>query len=582
MMPGMGYSFITFLLRSSASMGGRINLPKSKLQTANRKTNPSIQNPTTKIRDFQLILQLGFILSFVACLPAGRFAVGISPRLAPSLILWYPLVAMAEELKGTFIDTGKGDAEFSEVEELIRQTLAENKKTAAAAPAAAKPAAVELKKEEFKATSLPSVPKAPAPSPEQPIIKEKPKAKAPELSPTASGYEATFKEYKVGDIVKGKVLKVDPSGVLVDINYKADGLIPTEELSDRQVGSPEEVVKVGDIISVSIENLENKEGYVVLSKKNADYERKWNFAMNAYRNRTLLEGKVLQSLKGGLVVDCEGIRGFVPASHVTKTAEESLDAFVGRAIKVKVIEVNPRQGKIVLSNRMSAGDKDRADADKVLSELEVGQIRHGTVKNLKPFGAFVDLGGLEGLIHLSEISWKRVKHPSEVLKSGDDIDVFVLGVDRANKKVSLGLKELQPDPWVSAAELYKPGQVVKAKILRFAKFGAFAELEHGLEGLIHISELATRPVETPGDAVQIGDVVDVKILRVLPAEQRIGLSIKDVISERERKNAPPPRQAAPSVPAVEEKKVTIGDMIAEKERARAEKESEAEETEEVT
>jgi small subunit ribosomal protein S1 len=492
---------------------------------------------------------------------------------------------MAEEYKGTFIDKGKGDAEFSEVEELIRQTLAESKKAAVATASPDQALPVEAKKEEFKATSLPSTPKIV----EKPVSQEKPKEKAKEAAPTpASGYEATFKEYKVGDIVKGKVLKVDPSGVLVDINYKSDGLIPTEELSDRSVGSPEEVVKVGDIVSVSIENLENKEGYVVLSKRNADYERKWKFAMNAYRGRTLLEGKVVQALKGGLVVDCEGIRGFVPASHVTKTAEESLDSFVGKVIKVKVIEVNPRQGKIVLSNRMAPGEKDRADTDKLLNELEVGQIRHGKVKNLKTFGAFVDLGGLEGLIHLSEISWKRVKHPSEVLKTGDEIDVFVLGVDRANKKVSLGLKELQPDPWVNAAEVYKPKQIVKAKILRFAKFGAFAELEHGLEGLIHISELSTHPVENPGDAVKIGDVVDVKILRVLPGEQRIGLSIKDVILEQERKNAPPPppREAAPA-PA-EEKKVTIGDMIAEKERARAEKEaeeaeiSELEETEEVT
>lgn len=491
---------------------------------------------------------------------------------------------MAEELKGTFIDKGKGDAEFSEVEELIRQTLAESKKEAALSPA--KPTPLEAKKEEFKATSLPSLPKAV----EKPVVQEKPKEKAREAVPApASGYEATFKEYKVGDIVKGKVLKVDPSGVLVDINYKSDGLIPTEELSDRSIGSPEEVVKVGDVISVYIDNLENKEGYVLLSKQRADYERKWKFAMDAYHNRTLLEGKVLQALKGGLVVDCGGIRGFVPASQVTKTNEESLDSFVGKVISLKVIEVNRRQGKVVLSNKMGAGEKERADTDKLLNELEVGQIRRGKVKNLKPFGAFVDLGGLEGLIHLSEISWKRVKHPSEVLKTGDEIDVFVLGVDRVNKKVSLGLKELQPDPWVSAAEIYKPKQIVKAKILRFAKFGAFAELEHGLEGLIHISELSTHPVQNPGDAVKIGDVVDVKILRVLPEEQRIGLSIKDVILERERKAAPPPPPKEAAAAPVEEKKVTIGDMIAEKERARAEKEaeeeaetSESEETEEVT
>ena len=493
---------------------------------------------------------------------------------------------MAEELRGTFIDKGKGDAEFSEVEELIRQTLAESKKIAA--PEAAAPI-IESKKEEFKATSLPVAPKA-AQAAEKPAAK----AAAP-AGPVASGYDATFKEYKTGDIVKGKVLKVDHSGVLVDINYKADGLILPEELSDRSFSSPDEIVKVGDIISVSIENLENKEGYVVLSKKNADYEKKWKFATDAYRNRTLLEGKVLQALKGGLVVDCDGIRGFVPASQVTKTSsEESLDTFVGRVIPVKVIEVNSRQGKIVLSNKIAAGEKDKADGDKILNELEVGQIRHGKVKNLKTFGAFVDLGGIEGLIHLSELAWKRVKHPSEVLKSGDDIDVFVLGVDRANKKVSLGLKELQPDPWAGAAELYKPKQVVKAKILRFAKFGAFAELEHGLEGLIHISELSLRPVQQPGDAVKIGDVVDVKILRVLPEEQRIGLSIREVLLDQERKAAPP-REAREAAPApVEEKKITIGDMIAEKERARAEKESEEagelleesteapEETEEVT
>ncbi|MBN3032973.1 MAG: 30S ribosomal protein S1 [Candidatus Saganbacteria bacterium] len=484
---------------------------------------------------------------------------------------------MAEELKGTFIDKGKGGAEFSEVEELIRQTLAESKEFTA------KPAA-ESKKEEFRATALPAAPKAPekaAPA------KSAAAAPAAPAAPAASGYEATFKEYKAGDIVKGKVIKVDPSGVLVDINYKADGLILPEELSDRSFSSPEELVKIGDVISVQIENIENKEGYVVLSKKNADYERKWKFAMEAYHHKTLLEGKVLQALKGGLVVDCDGIRGFVPASQVSKSAEEALDVFVGRLIPLKVIEVNRRQGKIVLSNRLAAGEKERNENDKLLNELEVGQIRRGKVKNLKPFGAFVDLGGIEGLIHLSELSWKRVKHPSELLKSGDEIDVFVLGVDRVNKKVSLGLKELQPDPWANAADFYRPKQVVKAKILRFAKFGAFAELEHGLEGLIHISELSLHPVQQPGDAVKIGDVVDVKVLRVLPEEQRIGLSIREVLLDKERKAAPPKEAKETAPPPAEEKKVTIGDLLAEKERAKAEKEAEAaelaaEEPEEVT
>ncbi|OGB89586.1 hypothetical protein A2625_00105 [candidate division WOR-1 bacterium RIFCSPHIGHO2_01_FULL_53_15] len=479
---------------------------------------------------------------------------------------------MAEELRGTFIEKGKGEAEFSEVEELIRQTLAESRGLAEKAAPAPK------EKEEFKATTLPSAPKAPVIEKPKAAPEAKPQPEKPKEGTAPSGYEATFKEYKVGDIVQGKVIKVDHSGVLVDINYKADGLILPDELSERTFGSPEEIVRLGDVISVTIENIENKEGYVVLSKKRADYEKKWKFANDAYRTRAVLEGKVMQALQGGLVVDCAGVRGFVPASQVNKTNEESLNAFVGRTIPLKVIEVNQRQGKITLSHRLAAGEKSQVEVAKLLGELEVGQVRRGKVKNLKTFGAFVDLGGIEGLIHLSEISWQRVKHPSEVLKSGDEIDVFVLGVDRVNKKVSLGLKELQPDPWANAAELYKPGQVVKAKILRFAKFGAFAELERGLEGLIHISELSTQPVGKPDEAVKIGDVVDVKILRVLPAEQRIGLSVKKVILEREKKEAKKEESEAAQPPA-EEKKVTIGDMIAEKERARAEKEYEETEVE---
>jgi len=484
----------------------------------------------------------------------------------PPSEICYSLTTMAEELKGTFIDKSKGAEGFSEVEDLIRQTLEESKKIAPPPL----PKEVIEKKEEFKATVLAAPIKAPAPP-----AKAMPagRQEKPKEAPTP-GYEATFKEYKVGDIVRGKVIKLDPSGVLVDIKYKSDGLILPEELSDKSFGSPEEVVKLGDVIDVYIENLESKEGYVVLSKKHADYEKKWKIAFDAYRSRKLLEGKVLQALKGGLVIDCEGIRGFIPASQVSKGAEETLESFVGKTLPVKVIEVNRRQGKIVLSHKMGAGEKERFGSEKILNELEVGQVRRGRVASLKSFGAFVDIGGIEGLIHITEISWKRVKHPSEVLKVGEEIEVFVLGVDRVNKKVALGLKELQPDPWEKANELYKPGQIVKAKILRFAKFGAFAELEHGLEGLIHISELSKEPIKSPEEAVKIGDTVEVKILRVLPEEQKIGLSVKEVLIGREKQAQ---KEAAP--PPTEEKKVTIGDIIAEKERARAEKEEEFSEEE---
>ena len=298
-----------------------------------------------------------------------------------------------EELKGTSIEKGKGKNEFLEVDELIKETLEESKlleKKEASPPPPQKPTEPK-KKEEFKATkiSLPPQEKA-AKAPTGPA----PAAKAKE----PSGYDATFKEYKVGDIVKGAVLKVDPSGVLVDIKYKADGLILGEELSDKSFSSPEEIVKVGDVIDVYIENLENKEGHVVLSKKRADYEKRWRAAYDSYKNRKILEGKVIQVLKGGLVVDCEGIRGFIPASQVLKQAKESLDAFKDKTIPVKVIDINRRQGKIVLSHKLATGEKEKYKAEKLLAQIEVGQIRHGTVTSLKNFGAFVEIGGIEGLI----------------------------------------------------------------------------------------------------------------------------------------------------------------------------------------
>lgn len=478
------------------------------------------------------------------------------------------------EFSGTSIEKGKGEDEFLKVEELIKETLEESKVVEKETPPSPPPKATPKKKEEFSATKISVQPeKKTTPKPAAPA---KAPAKAEKPKTEAAKYEATFKEYKRGDIVKGTVLKIDPSGVLVDIKYKADGLILPEELSEKTVGSPEEILKVGDVINVLIENLENKEGYVVLSKKQADHEVRWKTAYDAYKRRGLLEGKVLQVLKGGLVIDCQGIRGFIPASQVLKKPGESLEKFKGQTLPVKVIEINRRQGKIVLSHKQAASEKEKLESSKIIDELEVGQIRKGKVSSLKNFGAFVDLGGIDGLIHLSELSWKRVKHPSVLLKVGQELDVFVLGVDRKNRKVALGLKELQADPWEKATEYYKAGQIVKAKILRFAKFGAFAELDHDLEGLIHISEISKDQIEKPEDAIKINDVVDVKILRVLPEEQKIGLSIKGAITQKEKEDL----KAA--IPQEEEaKKVTIADMIAQKEKEKAEREAEEEEVEEA-
>ena len=460
-----------------------------------------------------------------------------------------------EELGATSLEEGKKGNE-EEIDKFIKEALEESKKEEEEKKAAGPEAAEE--KVEAK-------PQGEVILRATPIRKEA--AEIPEKEPEKreTSYDKTFKKYTAGDVIIGTVVKIDPSGVLVDIGYKAEGLIPTDELSETPFREPGEVVKIGEKIEVLIEKLENKEGYVVLSKKRAAHEKKWKVVYDAYRHRNVLEAKVSTAVKGGLVVDYEGIRGFIPASQIAKKPETQLDEFVGKMIAIKVIEINRRQGKIVFSHKLAAGEAQRFEADKLFNELEVGQIRKGRVTSIKKFGAFVDIGGIEGLIHITELSWKRVNHPSEVLKIGDEIDVFVLGVDKDSRKVALGLKELQPDPWVSANELYKAGEIVKGKVVRLVNFGAFIELEKGLEGLCHISEISTKPVQRPEDVLKAGDEVSVKILRVLPEEQKIGLSIREIEIDKEKQ-----MQKEVQEKEAKEKKVTIGDIVAEKKKTKAE------------
>ena len=374
----------------------------------------------------------------------------------------------------------------------------------------------------------------------------------------SKAYDDTFKdEFTVGAIVTGIVLKLDTTGALVDVGYKSDGWVDGKEISSS--------VKVGDKINLMVEKLESKEGYVILSKKKADFAANWDKLYQAYKRKDVIEAKVEGAVKGGLVVDCGGIRGFIPASQVAKKSEVSLESFIKQTLPVKVIEINRNQSKVVLSHKLGDSEKGKLEASKLLDEIEVGQVRSGVVSGIKSFGAFVNLGGVEGLVHLSELSWKRVKHPSEVLKVGDKIDVFVLGVDQVNKKISLGLKELQTDPWATVLDNYQVGKVVTVKVLRIVKFGAFVELEEGLEGLIHISELSKEKVLNPEDVVKPGDMVEAKILRIIPEEQKIGLSIRDVQIAKESEMI--------EAQKIEESKVTIAEMIAEKERQKAERAS---------
>jgi len=451
-----------------------------------------------------------------------------------------------KDLEATSFGMGPKGSGDMEIDSIIKEALEESKKLEGGEKKESQAEST------MKGTHMEKKPEAP----------EKRAEPQQQQKKNAPAYDATFKGYKVGDIVKGKIVKIDPAGVLVDIGYKAEGLILPGEMSEKPGGK--DSLDVGEEIKVYIENLENRDGYVVLSKKRADYEGMWRSAYSAYKSRKVLEAKVTSAVKGGLVVDCrfdpdnggEGIRGFIPASQVKKKTDDKLEAFVGKTLPIKIIEIDRRQGKVVLSHKLAAGEKQKFEVDKVLEELEVGQVKHGVVSSIKSFGVFVDIGGVEGLVHLTELSWKRVNHPGELVKLGDEVDVFILGVDKVNRKVALGMKQLQPDPWVQANELFKVGQITKGVVRRLVKFGAFIELEGGLEGLCHISELSSKNVQRPEDAVKPGDEVEVKILRILPDEQKIGLSIKQVAMDREKEKAKK---------AEEEKgKVTIEDVLKDK------------------
>ncbi|MGE4170758.1 MAG: 30S ribosomal protein S1 [Candidatus Margulisiibacteriota bacterium] len=343
-------------------------------------------------------------------------------------------------------------------------------------------------------------------------------------------------DYQAGDIIKGIVRSVEKSGLLVDIGYKADGFVSNAEFSNDPEASSSSV-KSGDEIYVYILKLETKEGYTVLSKKRADYELAWNTLSKLSKTKDVIDVRIVSKVEGGLVSDYNGIRGFIPASQVLHDPSESLDHFVGSFLTVTVIQVDRKRRKVVFSHKQAKSKPNREEVLKLLDSIEVGQVREGKVTSIKDFGAFVDLGGAEGLVHISEMSWSRIGHPTELLKTGDDIKVFILGIDRENCKISLGLKQLESDPWVTVADRYAVGQVVDGTVTRVATFGAFVKLEDHIEGLIHISELSHSRVNQVDDVVKAGQVVKAQVIKVLPSEQRIGLSIKALEAKPEAPSA---------------------------------------------
>ena len=345
----------------------------------------------------------------------------------------------------------------------------------------------------------------------------------------------TFRMPNRGDILEGTVVKIDPDQILVDIGFKTEGVVPGAELERIKP----ETIKVGDQVLVYVVNPEDKSGNVVLSLTRAQLERDWRNAEKLFESGEIFEATVSGYNRGGLIVRLGKVRGFVPASQLSTATREGneevqsddLAKLVGQKLKLKIIELDRGRNRLILSERAAIREWRRQQKERLLAELQEGDIVRGAVSSLCDFGAFVDLGGADGLIHLSELSWGRVSHPSEVLQVGDEVEVYVLKVDRKERRIGLSLKRLQPDPWSQVEEKYSVGQLVEGTITKLTNFGAFARLKDDeIEGLIHISELSDERITHPREVVKEGDVLTLRIIRIDPERRRMGLSLRKVAS----------------------------------------------------
>ena len=335
----------------------------------------------------------------------------------------------------------------------------------------------------------------------------------------------TIVEFEDGDIVKGTIVKVDKDEVLLDIGYKSEGVIPARELSIRHDVDPSEIVSLGDQVEALVLQKEDKEGRLVLSKKRAQYERAWGDIEKIKDGEGVVEGPVIEVVKGGLILDI-GLRGFLPASLVELRRVRDLQPYVGRTLQAKIIELDKNRNNVVLSRRAWLEETQKEQREDFLQNLKPGEVRRGVVSSVVNFGAFVDLGGMDGLVHVSELSWKHVDHPSSVVNVGDEIDVQVLEVDMDRERISLSLKATQQDPWQEFATAHKVGELVYGRVTKLVPFGAFVQVGDGIEGLVHISEMATHHVDLPEQVVSPGDELWVKIIDLDLQRRRISLSIK--------------------------------------------------------
>ena len=337
--------------------------------------------------------------------------------------------------------------------------------------------------------------------------------------------EGTIKNFNDGDLVEGIIVQVDRDEVLVDIGYKTEGVIPSRELSIRHDVDPSELVKVGERIEALVLTKEDKEGRLILSKKRAQYERAWGTIEGMKERDEVVKGLVIEVVKGGLIVDI-GLRGFLPASLVEMRRVRDLTPYIGKEIEARIIELDKNRNNVVLSPRAFLEQSQSESRTTFLNQLQKGQVRTGVISSIVNFGAFVDLGGVDGLVHVSELSWKHIDHPNEVVEVGMPVTVEVLEVDFERERVSLSLKATQEDPWQAFARTHTIGQVTSGKVTKLVPFGAFVRVFEGIEGLIHISELAERHVEIPEQVVRVDDEIMVKIIDIDLERRRVSLSLK--------------------------------------------------------
>jgi len=342
-------------------------------------------------------------------------------------------------------------------------------------------------------------------------------------------------DYRVlnyGDVMEGQIMHVDRDELLIDIGSKSEGIIPAREFSSLS-DEDRKRLSVGDSVLVFVVQPENQEGQAVLSIDRALAEKSWRRLQEIFEAGDMIDAEVTNYNKGGLLVNLDGVRGFVPASQVTEirggddgSKQADMARLIGTKLPLKIIEINRHRNRLILSERQAVQEKRDVMKERLIEELHEGETRRGRVTSITDFGAFVDIGGADGLVHLSELSWSRVKHPSEVLRVGDEIDVYVLGINAQEKKIALSIKRTQPEPWSRVATIYEVGQLVRGTVTQLANFGAFARIEDGIEGLIHVSELSEQRIGHPRQVVSEGQDLILRIIRIDPARRRMGLSLR--------------------------------------------------------